>query len=163
MQNPQDNTISYEEAKMNGELFGMTAEEWAANEGWTISKGKQNDSTEQTPPSSPTQTPAGDSSSGDISLESPEQGITDFAARVAANVKSGNNNIIPVYIPQEGRVTGVSDPYMGQVAVQTENEDIAYYDATNAPTISTKDDVYGTRNMADVPTYSTEEQIIQYR
>jgi len=50
---------------------------------------------------------------------------------------------------------------MGQVAVQTENEDIAYYDATNAPTISTKDDVYGTRNMNDVPTYSTEDDVVR--
>ena len=159
--------ISEEALKNAAEASEMTVIEYANMFGFTAAEdsapteGKQDGSTETTPPVNQNQTPAGDSSSGDISLESPEQGIAEFAGRVAENVKSGNGNIIPVYIPQEGRVTGVSDPYMGQVAVQTENEDIAYYDATNAPTISTKDDVYGTRNMVDAPTYSTEDDVVR--
>ena len=67
-----ENEISLEEAQLNGSLFGLSAQEWAAQEGWTIVEGKQNDSTETDPPANQnTETSVGESNSGDISLGSP--------------------------------------------------------------------------------------------
>ena len=68
-----ENEISLEEAQLNGSLFGLSAQEWAAQEGWTIVEGKQNDSTETDPPANQnTETSVGESNSGDISLGSPD-------------------------------------------------------------------------------------------
>ena len=67
-----DKTISIEEATSTAEAIGISIEEWANKYGWAA-EGKLNGSAEMTPPTEPEKkTPAGDSSSGDISLESPK-------------------------------------------------------------------------------------------
>jgi chloramphenicol 3-O-phosphotransferase len=67
-----ENEISLEEAQLNGSLFGLSAQEWAAQEGWTIVGGKTTVPAETTPPMGPGKpTPAGDSSLGITLLESP--------------------------------------------------------------------------------------------
>ena len=65
-----ENEISLEEAQLNGSLFGLSAQEWAAQEGWTIVGGKTTVPAETTPPMGPGKpTPAGDSSLGITLLE----------------------------------------------------------------------------------------------
>ena len=60
----------------NAKLQGLTSEEWLKQNGFTASEGKTNGSTE-TPPTEPVKnTAAGDSSSADISLESP--GVNEY-------------------------------------------------------------------------------------
>ena len=74
-----DKTISIEEATSTAEAIGMSIEEWANKYGWAA-EGKLNGSAEMTPPTEPEKkAPAGDSSSGDISLESPEPAPIDKA------------------------------------------------------------------------------------
>jgi hypothetical protein len=65
--------ISEAQASYAANQKGYSLEEWASSNGWTITEGKQNDSTETDPPANQkTETPAGDSSLGGISLGSPE-------------------------------------------------------------------------------------------
>ena len=151
--------LSAYDVEFNAKISGISPSEWAAQNGFTlVEEGKTTVPEETTPPTEPVKTTAaGDSSLADTSLESP--GIDEFAKRVANNVKSGDDSVIPVYIPQEDRIIGVSDPYMGQVTVQTDNGEIAYYDAGAAPKVSTKDDVYGTSDLGVSP-ISTSQDII---
>jgi dephospho-CoA kinase len=68
--------ISEAQASYAANQKGYSLEEWASSNGWTITEGKQNDLTETDPPTSQnTETSAGESSSGDISLGSPEPKI----------------------------------------------------------------------------------------
>ena len=93
-----ENEISLEEAQLNGSLFGLSAQEWAAQEGWTITEGKQNDSTETDPPANQnTETSVGESNSGDISLGSPEPNIVFRQGQGAAtygNVSQEYTNFV---------------------------------------------------------------------
>lgn len=66
-------TISDEKAQASADYYGITLQEWADKYGWESGEGKPNGPTEKTPTVGPQPTPAGDSSSGDISLESPSQ------------------------------------------------------------------------------------------
>lgn len=67
-------TISLEQAQQAADFSGMSLDAWAAQYGWTkgSSEGKTVGPTKQTPSLDQTTTPAGDSRSGDISLESPK-------------------------------------------------------------------------------------------
>jgi hypothetical protein len=65
--------ISESQALYAANQKGYSLEEWASSNGWTIVEGKQNDLTETDPPANQnTETSAGESSSGDISLGSPD-------------------------------------------------------------------------------------------
>lgn len=67
-----DKSISIEAAAENAAIGGISIEEWASTYGWSLEEGKQNDLMETDPPTSQkTETSAGESSSGDISLGSP--------------------------------------------------------------------------------------------
>lgn len=150
--------LSPEKLQKMADMNGITVEDLLAKA--SGNEGKQNDLTETDPPTNQnTETSAGESSSDDISLGSPGQDISEFAKRVANNIKSGNEGIIPVFIQEENRVTGVSDPYMGRVAVTTEDGEVAFYSTNAAPSVSTKEDVYGTRSLDGAPTYSTKEDV----
>jgi len=71
MYTKNNQTLSLEEAEANASAAGMELNDWASTFGWS-SEGKQNDSTETDPPANQnTETSAGESSSGDISLGSP--------------------------------------------------------------------------------------------
>jgi shikimate kinase len=71
-----DRIISASQASRSAAAMGISIEEWAANNGWTLDEGKQNDSTETDPPANQnTETSVGESNSGDISLGSPEPNI----------------------------------------------------------------------------------------
>ena len=64
--------ISEAQASYAANQKGYSLEEWASSNGWTITEGKQNDSTETDPPANQnTETSVGESNSGDISLGSP--------------------------------------------------------------------------------------------
>jgi hypothetical protein len=66
-----DEIISDQDAQHSAELKGLTIEEWAKKTGWEFIEGKTTASETTTQVSgAETNTPAGDSSSGDISLES---------------------------------------------------------------------------------------------
>ena len=62
-------TISAEQAQNNAQRLNLSVQEWADTYGWQLS-GKAPGSDDVSPATDPTTTPAGDSSSGDISLES---------------------------------------------------------------------------------------------
>ena len=65
--------ISEAQASYAANQKGYSLEEWASSNGWTITEGKQNDSTETDPPANQnTETSVGESNSGDISLGSPD-------------------------------------------------------------------------------------------
>ena len=67
-----DKSISIDAASQNAAIAGISIEEWASTYGWSLEEGKQNDLMETDPPTSQkTETSAGESSSGDISLGSP--------------------------------------------------------------------------------------------
>ena len=71
-----DRTISVSQASRSAAALGISIEEWASNNGWSLEEGKQNDLMETDPPASQkTETPAGESSLGDISLGSPEPNV----------------------------------------------------------------------------------------
>ena len=63
-------TISAEQAQNNAQRLNLSVQEWADTYGWQLS-GKAPGSDEVSPATDPTTTPAGDSSSGDISLDLP--------------------------------------------------------------------------------------------
>ena len=91
-----ENEISLEEAQLNGSLFGLSAQEWAAQEGWTIVEGKQNDSTETDPPANQnTETSVGESNSGDISLGSP---VVNEGILYGKGAAYGNRSLSPIYL-----------------------------------------------------------------
>ena len=67
-----DRTISASQASRSAAALGISIEEWAANNGWSLDEGKQNDSTETDPPANQnTETSVGEFNSDDISLGSP--------------------------------------------------------------------------------------------
>ena len=69
-----NDVLSVAEATSAAKAIGFEVNEWASKFGWQLSEeGKTNGSTETTPPIGLEQidTAAGDSSSADISLESP--------------------------------------------------------------------------------------------
>ena len=70
--------ISEAQALFAANAKGISLEEWLSAAGYVkvSDAGKQNSSAETTPPVSSNQTPAGDSSSGDISLESQGYDLT---------------------------------------------------------------------------------------
>ena len=85
-----EDTISIAEATSSAELLGLSVEDWANEYGWSL-EGKLNGSAEMTPPTEPEKkTPAGDSSSGDISLESPE---IDFSI-TADDLKADEGDVV---------------------------------------------------------------------
>ena len=86
--------ISLEEAQGAADIKGMSVEQWAAEFGFTNSEGKPgktNGSTETLPIEPVNNTAAGDSSSADISLESPNFDLTaDLQSLAEAGVFKGD-------------------------------------------------------------------------
>ena len=93
-----DRTISASQASRSAAALGISIEEWASNNGWSLEEGKQNDLMETDPPASQnTETPAGESSSGDISLGSPvvNEGESYMGIGAAYGNVLPNLNVLP--------------------------------------------------------------------
>ena len=87
MYTKNNRTLSLEDAQANASAVGMELNDWASSFGWS-SEGKQNDLTETDPPANQnTETSAGESSSGDISLGSPEVDLVQKSKEAIKNIK----------------------------------------------------------------------------
>ena len=85
-------TITLEQAEAAAKRLNLSIEDWVAKTGYVeVGGGKQNGSTEMTPTEEPLSTPAGDSSSGDISLGSPK---IDFNI-TAADLAKSEEDLVP--------------------------------------------------------------------
>ncbi len=104
------NEVTLESLQTGAEISNMELEQYIKEFGFTV-EGKQNGPTEKTPPVGPQPTPAGDSSSGDISLESPEINPVQKALK-----RLGQINISDEYKALE---EAVDTPTINQVMSET--------------------------------------------
>jgi shikimate kinase len=98
MYTKNNQTLSLEDAEAAAMAVGMDLNSWSSTFGWS-SEGKQNDLTETDPPTSQkTETPAGDSSLGDISLGSPETDLVQKSKEAIKNIKLSTEEIRDIEI-----------------------------------------------------------------